>query len=92
MVRALSRWRKRMAVDESVSGFSRPGPVQPETRVKMKRGRPKNKRNRQEGTLLRPPEPKAARSNRALPIPKSFRGPNLPDWFTPAGGAGVVTV
>ena len=26
-----------------------------------------NRANRQEGTLLRPPEPKAARSNRALP-------------------------
>ncbi len=34
----------------------------------MTAGRLENKASRQEGTLLRPPEPKASRSNRALPI------------------------
>ncbi len=46
----------------------------------------------QEGTLLRPPEPKAVGSNPALPVSKSFRRLDLPQCPFPAGEADGVTV
>ena len=57
----------------------------------MNGGRPENRANRQEGTLLRPPEPEAVGSNPALPDPNSFFDLDLLVSLAPAGGDDVVT-
>ena len=58
----------------------------------MARGRLENRRNQQESTLLRPPEPKAARSNRALPIFNDTPGCSGNGGRFPDFGGRILTV